>query len=80
MSHKLNASDERIGAMHYNDVMNIKARHETLIGASTNERIVVDSVRKETLESMLMKVQDRNDKLFIAVGQGVGKFKNNNKP
>jgi len=67
LSYKLNTSDERMGAMHYNDVINIKARYETLIGASLDERILVESRRQETLESKLMTVQDGNDKLFLAV-------------
>ena len=77
MSYKLNTSDERMGAMHYNDVINIKARYETLIGASLDERILIESRRQETLESKLMTVQDGNNKLFLAVEQGVGKYADN---
>ena len=66
-----------MGAMHYNNVINIKARYETLIGASLDKRILVESRRQETLESKLMTVQDGNDKLFLAVEQGVRKYADN---
>jgi len=77
LSYKLNTSDERMGAMHYNDVINIKARYETLIDASLDERILIESRRQETLESKLMSAHDGNDKLFLAVEQGVGKYEDN---
>ena len=77
LSYKFHSSDERMGAMHYNDVINVKARYETLIDASLNEKIKNESSMQETLESILMKVQNGNDNLFLAVEQGVGKYENN---
>lgn len=77
LSYRLNTSEDRMGAMHYNDVINIKARYETLIDASLDESIMIESKRQETLESRLMSVQDGNDKLFLAVEQGVGTYENN---
>ena len=76
-SYKLHSSDERVGAMHCNDVINVKARCETLIDASLNEKIMIENRMQETLESTLMKVQNGNDNLFLAVEQGVGKYENN---
>ena len=77
MSHKSNASDNYIGAMHCNDVINIKAKCKTLISASLDERILVESRRQKTLELMLITVQEGNDKLFLAVDQGIGNHKDN---
>ena len=66
-----------MGVMHYNDVINMKARYETLIDASLNEKVMIESRMQETLESTLIKVQNGNDNLFLAVEEGAGKCKNN---
>ena len=58
-------------------MINIKARYETLLSASLDERILVERRRQETLKSKLMTVQDGCDKLFLAVEQGVRKHEEN---
>jgi hypothetical protein len=45
VSYKKISSDKRLGSIHYNEMINIKARYEILFDASLNERVLVESRR-----------------------------------
>jgi len=77
VSYKRTSSDSRLASMHYNDMINRKARYETLVNASLNERIMIESRCQVTLESYIMSLKDGENNLFIAAEQGVGKYENN---
>ena len=78
MSYKKTASEERLAAMHHNDVKNIKVKYETLHDMNLKEEVWdTNSSRYITLESILMKLTHKNHPLFLAVEQGAGKFENN---
>ena len=78
VSHKKMTSEERLAAMHHNDVKNIKAKYETLCDMNLKEEVWdTKSSRYVTLESMLMTLKHENHPLFLAAEQGAGKFKNN---
>lgn len=75
LSCRKTTSEERLAAMHHNDVKNIKAKYETLCDITLKEGAWdIEKSAHATLESILMKVKHENHPLFLAAEQGAGKL------
>ena len=78
VSYKKTTSEERLAAMHHNDVRNNKAKFETLYDIKLKDEVWnTENSCYETLESILMKLTNENHPLFLAAEQGAGKFQKN---
>jgi len=73
VSYKRTATHFRVAAMHANEVLNVKARFETLYGVSVNELILHDN-KEYVLEDFIMEQVDQEQKLFLAVEQSYSKY------
>ena len=73
---KRSTSDSRLAAMHFNEMANRRGRCETLLNASLKEKLTIENEREATFESYLMSLKDGDQKLFIAMEQGAGKYQN----
>jgi len=76
ISYRKTTSDERLAGMHHNEMTNVKARYESLYNASLKELILVSSRCHERLETVLMKANYNNNRLFLAAEQGSGQYAN----
>ena len=65
-SFKLNQPMVRIAAMHANDVLNVKARFETLCGAKVDDEVLKDG-KQSKFEDSLKEQKIDEEPLFIAV-------------
>ena len=75
MSHRKTMAEERLVAMHHNDVRNIKGKDETLHNVNLKDEVWdAENSHFVMLESILMKVTHENHPLFLASEQGAGKF------
>ena len=72
LSYKLDLPMARIAAMHANDMLNVKARFETLHAAKVDDEVCEDG-RQSKLEDLLREQKINEEPLFIAVEQGSGK-------
>jgi len=75
ISYKLSDSAQRLGAMHSNEMTNIKSRFETLYNVKLNDT-VYQGIERITLEDILLKEKYGIHNLFLAIEQGSGKFSN----
>ena len=77
LSYRKTTSEERLAAMYHNDVRNIKVKYETLYDVNLKDE-VWDTTNScyVTLESILMKLMNESNPLFLAAEQGAGKFRN----
>ena len=64
--------------MHYNNVRIIKAKHKTLHDVTLKDEVwhITNSCYVK-LESVLMKLKNESQPLFLAAEQGAGNFSNN---
>ena len=76
LSYKRSKAEERMAAIHYNDVINVKARYEILFGAKVDD-IVQYNGKTTKLKRLLLDLNDKGEKLILAVEQGSGVAKNN---
>ena len=76
VSYRKTTSEERLASMHHNEMMNIKARYESLHNAKLKERVFIESRRHERLETVLIKQQHNGVRLFLAAEQGSGRYEN----
>ena len=76
ISYRKTTSEERLASMHHNEMINIKARCESLFNASLKELVFVSSRRYERLETVIMKANCNGHRLFLAAEQGSGTYKN----
>ena len=76
VSYKSSTMQQRLAAMHYNDVINIKSRYEILFDASVVDKVLFNG-KEGILKEILLNVEDNEDRLFMAVEQGSGKGRNN---
>ena len=53
-------------------MINIKARYEILHNISLNENVLVESRCHEKLETVLMKLKDKNENLFWLLNKAIG--------
>ena len=72
MSYKLSDPSQRIGAMHRNEMVNIKSRYETLYDTNIDDEVFQGTERK-TLEEIILNIKHGQHNLFMAIEQGVGK-------
>ena len=74
--YKRSTSSKRIASMHSNDMINVKARFETLYRVNLLDKVIKDG---ETcaLADILSKNWINGNQLFLAAEQGSGKGKNN---
>ena len=67
---------ERLAAMQGNDVMNVKARHETINNAKLDDIIYADK-KHYYLEDYILDAKHNDQPLFLAVEPGLGGYENN---
>ena len=67
---------QRLAAMHYNDVINVKSRYEILFDVSVADKVSFNE-KEGILKEILLNVEDNDDRLFMAVEQGSGEGRNN---
>ena len=65
-----------MAAMHSNEMINVKAKFETLHGVHLND-IVQYEGKSSTLNALIKGIQSNNINLFLAAEQGTGKGKEN---
>ena len=73
-SYKLSDSDQRLALMYKNDIINTKARFETLYNIKVSQ-VVYQGDKKTTLAEVILKASHGDEKLFLVLEQGSGKFK-----
>jgi len=76
LSYKRSTPAQRIAAMHYNDVINVKSRYEVLFDANVDD-IVMFKEEEKILKEILFEANDNEERLFLAAEQGAGAGKNN---
>jgi len=76
LSYKRSKTEERVASMHYNDIINVKARFEILFGAK-GEDVVQYNGKTSKLKRLLLDLKEGDERLFLAVEQGAGIAKNN---
>ena len=47
-------------------MINVKTQYETLHNACLKERIIVENMSTERLETVLIKIKHKNEKLYLA--------------
>lgn len=72
LSYELDSPMARIAAMRANDMLNVKARFETLYGAKIDDEVLKDG-KQSKLEDLLKEQKIEEEPLCIAVEQGSGK-------
>jgi len=72
-SYKLSDSSQRMAAMHWNEMINVKARFETLYKTRVDDIVVDDQGRKVTLEDFILRIMYKDYRMFLVIEQGVGK-------
>ena len=58
-------SEDRLASMHQNEIINVKARCESLCNASLKERILVSNRCYEQLETVIMNANYNGSRLFL---------------
>jgi len=76
ISYRNSPSQEKLAAMHYNDMANVKAKYETLYNINLNDEVMYENNESVTLEKALMDEKINGHNLFLAAEQGSGKFEN----
>ena len=72
ISCKKSNSQQRVAAMHYNDMINIKTRYETLFDVNVEDETKFEN-KPWKLKDLLLNQKVNDSKLFTAVEQGAGK-------
>ena len=70
-------SQEKLLAMYYNDMKNVKAKYETLYNMNLKDEVMYDDMNSVTLEKAIMDVKINQNNLFLSAEKGLGKFENN---
>ena len=72
MSYRLSTANQRLAAMHSNEMINIKSRFETLHQVRLHDKVAYEE-NVCALKDLLLTVEDQGMKLFLAAEQGSGK-------
>ena len=78
LSYRRTAPNLRIAAMHANEVLNAKARCETMCNANLKDAIAYDN-KEYSLEDFILNQKEQGQKLFMAAEQYSTKYRNNAK-
>jgi len=76
ISYRNSPSQEKMAAMHHNEMANGKAKYETLYNINLKDEVRYDDEQSVTLEKALMDETSNGHNLFLAAEQGSGKFEN----
>ena len=76
VSFRLSSSSQRLAAMHSNDMLNPKARFETLHNTNLNNTVLYQGLEYK-LKNLIQLVEVKDMKLFLAIEQGSGKNSKN---
>ena len=76
VSYRNSPSQEKLAAMHHNEMANGKAKYETLYNINLKDEVRYDDEQSVTLEQALMDEKSNGHNLFLAAEQGSGKFEN----
>ena len=76
ISYRNSPSQEKLSAMYFNDMKNVKAKYETLFNVQLKDEVMYDDSTTVTLEKALMDAKVKENKLFLAAEQGSGKYEN----
>ena len=76
ISFRLSSSLQRLAAMHSNDMLNPKARFETLYNTNLNDTVLYQGLEYK-LKNLIRIVEVKDMKLFLAIEQGSGKKSKN---
>ena len=60
-------------AIHKNEMLNIKARFETLYETQLND-IIIKEKKEYKLQDIILNIQYKDNNLFLAIEQGSGKY------
>ena len=71
-SYERSTAPQRLGAMHSNEVMNVKARHETSCEVKLND-VVAKEEKTVTLKDLTSSAEEKEIPLFLAAEKGAGK-------
>ena len=72
MSHRLSNAKQRLRGMHSNEILNIKARCETLYQVKLEDKVTSEE-KVSALKELALTVKDQEDSLFLAAEKGAGK-------
>ena len=61
--------------MHLNELLNVKARFETLYKVNLNDKVVKEG-KISTLGDLVLSVKDNKNNLFLTAEKGAGKNSN----